>query len=92
VVKSTQRQEVIAYEVCLLPGCVADVASATLDKLQALAPPNVIVQGGGCSSACGNGPIVIRSSTNAGSTTNKKNFRRVSTDKIYGLSADNEGK
>jgi hypothetical protein len=91
VLKSTQRQDVIEYEVCLSPGCVADGATATLEKLQALAPPNVIVKGGGCSSACGNGPIVIRSSTNTGSTTNKKTFRRISTDKIYGLFADNEG-
>lgn len=44
-------------EVCLSPGCMADGARASLEKLQALAP--FPVTEGGCESLCGKGPIVI---------------------------------
>mmetsp|Transcript_2892 Transcript_2892/g.4671 ORF Transcript_2892/g.4671 Transcript_2892/m.4671 type:complete len:243 (+) Transcript_2892:41-769(+) len=46
-------------EVCLSPGCVADGAQSSLDKLQALAPFTVVE--GGCESLCGKGPVVISS-------------------------------
>ena len=49
----------IVYEVCLSPGCIADGAKATFQKLQALAPAGVEVKEGGCSSLCGNGPVVM---------------------------------
>lgn len=46
-------------EVCLSPGCVADGAQETLEKLKALAPPDRIrIVPGGCVSGCGKGPIV----------------------------------
>jgi tetratricopeptide (TPR) repeat protein len=55
---ATPRIKLTTYEVCLSPGCIADGASLTLEKLQALAPPNVIVKAGSCSSFCGNGPVL----------------------------------
>jgi tetratricopeptide (TPR) repeat protein len=68
-----QLPELIKYEVCLSPGCMADGAKATLERLQALAPPNVIVQPGRCSSACGHGPVVLENppenDENSGKTT-----------------------
>ena len=57
-----EMPEIIGYNVCLSPGCISDGAQATLERLQALAPPNVRVQEGGCISACGNGPVVTESS------------------------------
>lgn len=50
---------VVTYEVCLSPACIADGAEQTLEKLHALAPPNVAVCPGVCCSLCGNGPIVL---------------------------------
>lgn len=47
------------YEVCMSPGCMADGASSTLQKLQALVPPGDEVVEGVCCSLCGNGPIVM---------------------------------
>lgn len=47
-----------SFQVCLSPGCAADGACETLDKLQALAPPQVEVSAGTCESLCGSGPVV----------------------------------
>ena len=47
-----------SFQVCLSPGCVADGACDTLDKLRAVAPPEVEVGAGTCESLCGNGPVV----------------------------------
>jgi tetratricopeptide (TPR) repeat protein len=44
-------------EVCLSPGCMADGALASMEKLQALVPFPVVE--GGCESLCGKGPVVI---------------------------------
>jgi hypothetical protein len=58
-VPSNDNTPKLSFSVCLSPGCVADGAQATLDKLQALAPPNVVtVEPGTCESLCGSGPIV----------------------------------
>ena len=46
------------FQVCLSPGCAADGAQETLDKLQALAPPEVEICAGTCESLCGSGPVV----------------------------------
>ncbi|KAG7354679.1 hypothetical protein IV203_004035 [Nitzschia inconspicua] len=47
-------------EVCLSPGCLADGAQLTLQKLQALSDgSNIKVQKGVCCSLCGNGPVVL---------------------------------
>lgn len=70
----------ITDEVCLSPGCIADGSVLTLEKLQALAPPNIIVREGGCSSACGNGPVVIRLEVEK-----KKAYRKVAGAKILDL-------
>lgn len=53
---------IIRYQVCQSPACTADGASATLEKMQAWAPANVIVEASSCVSLCGSGPIVIASS------------------------------
>lgn len=50
--------ELVRYQVCQSPGCLADGAKETLERLQALAPPNVIVETGSCFSACGHGPVI----------------------------------
>lgn len=68
------------YEVCLSPGCIADGAEATLRKMQALAPPGVLVEPGVCCSFCGNGPVVM---TPEGKTPAK--FKKVKGDKILDL-------
>ena len=58
-VPSNDSTPKLSFSVCLSPGCVADGAQATLDKLQALAPPTVVtVEAGTCESLCGSGPIV----------------------------------
>ncbi|KAG7358702.1 hypothetical protein IV203_015291 [Nitzschia inconspicua] len=47
-------------EVCLSPGCLADGAQLTLQKLQALSDgSNIKVKKGVCCSLCGNGPVVL---------------------------------
>lgn len=79
------------FEVCLSPGCIADGAQATLEQLQALAPPGIEVKPGVCCSLCGNGPIVMCPTDK----TVKKN-RRVSGPKLIALleetsTSDNEG-
>jgi hypothetical protein len=71
------------YEVCLSPGCIADGAQVTLDKLQALAPPGVSVKPGVCCSLCGNGPVVLEGE-------NKKH-RRVSGKKLLDLLVEEKG-
>jgi hypothetical protein len=76
---TTISKQLTTYEVCLSPGCVADGAQETLEKLQALAPPNVIVKAGSCSSFCGSGPVVLGS----GETTSK--HRKVSGKKVLEL-------
>lgn len=68
------------YEVCLSPGCIADGAKETLQKLQALAPPGNLVMPGVCCSLCGNGPVVM----NPGVKTTTKH-RRVKDKKILDL-------
>jgi len=72
------------------PGCVADGSKRTLDKLRALAPPNVDVVPGTCSSLCGNGPIVDvvdagSGNSHSGSNNNYKRHRKVSGNKIFDL-------
>jgi hypothetical protein len=55
------------YEICLSPGCIADGAELTLQKIQALAPYSTSVckvKAGVCQSLCGNGPIVLNNETN----------------------------
>jgi tetratricopeptide (TPR) repeat protein len=55
---SSQRQ---VLQVCLSPGCLADGARETLEKLQALCPSaNVAIEEGVCVSLCGKGPVVIQ--------------------------------
>lgn len=65
------------WEVCLSPGCVADGAKATLEKLQSLAPPDLTVIPGVCCSLCGNGPVVM--------DQNNKKYRRISGQKLLDL-------
>lgn len=73
-------------EVCLSPGCLADGARLTLQKLQALSDGNKIrVQKGVCCSLCGNGPVVLNG--------NQKTRKVTSDDKILKLlllAADDE--
>jgi len=57
---ATPANDKVSFQVCLSPGCVADGAHKTLDKLQAVAPPEVNVVAGTCESLCGNGPVVIQ--------------------------------
>jgi hypothetical protein len=55
------------YEICLSPGCLADGAELTLQKMQALAPYSTSVcnvKAGVCQSLCGNGPIILNNETN----------------------------
>jgi tetratricopeptide (TPR) repeat protein len=92
---ATRRCKLTTYEVCLSPGCIADGASQTLEKLQALAPPNVIVKAGSCSSMCGNGPVlVVYSSSGADDNDDKKvvtkKHRKVSGEKILSLLEGND--
>jgi len=77
------------YEVCLSPGCMADGARQTLEKLQALAPPDVIVKAGTCNSICGNGPVVLEpppgsSSSSSSQSNNKSNKNIVRHRKVSG--------
>jgi tetratricopeptide (TPR) repeat protein len=65
-------------EVCLSPGCLADGGKSTLEKLQSLAPPGLIVIPGLCCSLCGNGPVVM-------DQNNNKKFRRISGQKLLDL-------
>lgn len=85
----------IEYKVCLSPGCISDGAKETLERLQALAPPNVIVQEGGCISACGNGPVVVQSDhliesgddAKGRTKVHTKEHRRVKGEKLANLLA-----
>lgn len=61
----SSNDNAISFQVCLSPGCVADGAHKTLDKLQALAPPQVDISPGTCESLCGNGPVVSSESSEA---------------------------
>jgi tetratricopeptide (TPR) repeat protein len=91
--KPTPRSsKLTTYEVCLSPGCIADGASQTLEKLQALAPPNVVVKAGSCSSLCGNGPVLVAHSSGANNNEHPKinekvmkKHRKVSGAKILDL-------
>jgi tetratricopeptide (TPR) repeat protein len=87
--KPTSRSsKLTTYEVCLSPGCIADGASQTLEKLQALAPPNVVVKAGSCSSLCGNGPVLVVQSNGDHQNINEKvmkKHRKVSGAKILDL-------
>ena len=58
---SADADPTTTLEVCLSPGCLADGAQDTLQKLQALIPQdgNVEVKRGVCCSLCGNGPVVL---------------------------------
>jgi tetratricopeptide (TPR) repeat protein len=93
---ATRRCKLTTYEVCLSPGCIADGASQTLEKLQALAPPNVIVKAGSCSSMCGNGPVLVVHSSSSGADDNDdkkvvtKKHRKVSGEKILSLLEGND--
>jgi hypothetical protein len=74
----------LTVQVCLSPGCIADGAAVTMEKLQALAPAHVRIQQGGCSSFCGSGPVVVTvleelassssssSSSSTGTTTRRR--------------------
>ena len=82
-----RRCKLTTYEVCLSPGCIADGASQTLEKLQALAPPNGIVKAGSCSSQCGNGPIlVVHSSSGADNDDSPNMNKKVVTKKYHKVS------
>ncbi|KAL3910250.1 MAG: hypothetical protein SGILL_007767 [Bacillariaceae sp.] len=72
-------------EVCLSPGCIADGAQDTLQKLQALIPErsSMTVQKGVCCSLCGNGPVVLNG--------NQKIRKVSSNDKILKLLLQSDG-
>jgi hypothetical protein len=79
---SSSLRDVLTYEICLSPGCVADGADETLSRMHALAPPDVIIKPGACCSLCGNGPIVLEGS---------KKIRKVSGKKIIDMLFGDEG-
>jgi hypothetical protein len=59
---AVDRTQLMTLEVCLSPGCLADGAQGTLQKLQALISDETNttkVVKGVCCSLCGNGPVVI---------------------------------
>lgn len=92
---TSRRCKLTTYEVCLSPGCIADGASQTLEKLQALAPPNVIVKAGSCSSFCGNGPVLVVHSSSVGADDDPpkvvtKKHRKVSGAKILEMLQGND--
>jgi tetratricopeptide (TPR) repeat protein len=73
------RPSIVRFQVCLSPGCTADGAVDTLEKLQALAPAHVIVEDGSCVSLCGSGPVVqATTSEDKASVTTK--FKRIAND------------
>ena len=82
------------YEVCLSPGCIADGAEATFQKLQAIAPAGVAVKEGGCSSFCGNGPVVVCPSAASSNNKKPKQYKRVKGKKVLDIlleaQADND--
>jgi hypothetical protein len=83
-------RELIVYQVCLSPGCVADGAEDTLERFQAMAPPHIIIEAGVCSSLCGNGPVVLMNPPEHGDAAMKKKtpavrHRKVKGDKILEL-------
>lgn len=73
--EDAQQIQKTTLEVCLSPGCKADGAERTLLKLQALATEDVLVVPGVCCSLCGNGPIVM-------DTTTQKKYRKVVSSSI----------
>lgn len=73
----TAAHVLTTYKVCLSPGCIADGAGRTLEKLQALAPPDIVIKEGSCTSLCGNGPVVFGE--------NNSKHRKVSGNKILAL-------
>ena len=83
--KNKSQEDTIIYEVCLSPGCVADGAQATLERMQALAPPHVVVQAGTCSSLCGNGPVVLQDNNQDVTKKKPTTHRKVKHDKILQL-------
>lgn len=80
----TTTSSTTVYEVCLSPGCIADGADATFQKLQAIAPAGVTVKEGGCSSFCGNGPVVVSPDT-ASNNKKPKQYKRVKGKKVLDL-------
>ena len=80
---TTPASKNVSFQVCLSPGCLADGARQTLDKLQALAPHNLDISAGTCESLCGNGPIVSQLSEKK-----KVTHRRVSGDALLDLLSD----
>lgn len=76
------EDEPVVYQVCMSPGCLADGARHTYDKLVALAPPHVQVQAGSCHSLCGNGPVV---------DAHQKRLRKVSGPKVLDLLQQERG-
>lgn len=66
---------VVHLQVCLSPGCIADGAQATLEKMQALAPAHVIVEAGACVSFCGSGPVVQESNDEVKGPLKHKNIQ-----------------
>lgn len=74
----------VSFQVCLSPGCVADGAHKTLDKLRAVAPSHAEINAGTCESLCGNGPIVSQVS----GEKKKIIHRRISGDALLALLTD----
>lgn len=79
----SSNDKIVSFQVCLSPGCVADGAQRTLDKLHAVAPPQAHVTAGTCESLCGNGPIVTQPSNKQ-----KVIHRRISGDALLDLLND----
>lgn len=59
------------------PGCKADGAEGTLAEMQALAPPGVCIEEGGCVSQCGKGPIVTTTTTKTATTTTDSESKKI---------------
>mmetsp|Transcript_13469 Transcript_13469/g.27286 ORF Transcript_13469/g.27286 Transcript_13469/m.27286 type:complete len:319 (-) Transcript_13469:2002-2958(-) len=73
------------FRVCHSPGCRDDGAIATMDKLNALAPPGVQVVKGGCVSLCGSGPVVEICSDGGEMTISSVKRKRVKGDALLSL-------
>lgn len=69
--------DMVRLRVCLSPGCTADGAVATLEKMKALAPAHVIVEAGSCASLCGSGPVVLHSIDNNNNADPPRKEKRV---------------
>mmetsp|Transcript_21919 Transcript_21919/g.28383 ORF Transcript_21919/g.28383 Transcript_21919/m.28383 type:complete len:322 (-) Transcript_21919:730-1695(-) len=61
-IDAIEKTDPVSLSVCLSPGCLADGSKRALEKLRALAPAHVHVEGGPCKSFCGSGPVVVEDS------------------------------